>query len=358
MKRRVIFAIVRKDVRDAIVTFRILGILLMPLMMTGLYGFIIGDSLATFRVVIFDPTGSVLTKVLDATPNIEAIHALDAVDVELMTDERAAHVGLVLPPNFDAALQAEENPPVTLFINRTQLGADGVAQIVLTTIQLLTPQSLGVDLTRQSINESPEDAGLLNSILDLKNTFAILSIVLVLATLGVFMVPVSIIEEKERRTIDALLVAPVSYVELTIAKAIGGLFYALVASIVVMLVNQSFVDTNLLVLALVLGLGALASVMLGLFLGSLFESMQSLNVWATFAMIPFLGPIVLSFVPSSSTVQNLLQILPTYHLLQGLLLAMNPAADLKPLGGHLLVLLLTTAIFSVSVLWLLRRREV
>lgn len=354
-----IIAILRKDVRDAIVTFRIVGILLMPLLMTGLYGFVIRDTLTTFRVVAYTPDGATLVNVLSAAPSFEVVAASDAASVESLMIEHAAHAGLILPADFDRALQAEENPPVTLLLNRGQLGADGVAQVVLTTIGLLSPQSLGVDLTQRVVNEAPADGGLLASgRLDFRNTFAILSIVLVLATLGVFMVPVSIIEEKERRTIEALLVAPVSHVDLTVAKALGGLIYAITSGTVVLLVNQAFVDANVVALAVVLGLGGLAAVMLGLFMGSLFESMQSLNVWSTFAMIPFLGPIILMFLPGNSTLQGALQLLPTYHLLQGLQLALDRQADLSGLGLHLVVLLATAAVFALGVLWLLRRREI
>jgi ABC-2 type transport system permease protein len=354
-----IIAILRKDVRDAVVTFRIVGILLMPLMMTGLYGFVIRDTLTTFRVVAYAPGGSRLVDVLSATPSFEVVAADDEASVETLIVEHAAHLGLILSADFDRALQAEENPPVTLLLNRGQLGADGVAQVVLTTIGLLSPQSLGVDLTQRPINEAAANGGLLASgRLDFRNTFAILSIVLVLATLGVFMVPVSIIEEKERRTIEALLVAPVSHIDLTVSKAIGGLFYAVVSGTVVLLVNQAFVDANVAALAVVLSLGGLAAVMLGLFMGSLFESMQSLNVWSTFAMIPFLGPIIMIFLPGNSALQSALQFLPTYHLLQGLRLTLDRQADLSGLGVHLAVLVVTALVFALGVLWLLRRREV
>ncbi len=357
MNWRSIGAIVRKDFRDAIVSLRIVAMLIMPLSMTGLYGFVFRDAVPSLRLVVHDPSGSLTAQVLSGVPSLDVVTAPEAASVEALTSERSAQVGLVFSVDFDRALRAGQNPPLTMIVNRAQLGAEGVAQMVLTAIQLQTPRSIGVDLTRRDINEAPQNTGLLAGSLGFKGAFAILSMVLLLATLGVFMVPVSIIEEKETRTLDALMVGPVSYVDLIAAKAITGLAYALLMDGVVLAVNQPFVEANLAVLIVVLGLGSLVVVMLGLLMGSLFNSMQSLNVWSTFAMVPFLGPVVLGFLPNAP-LQNVIPLLPSYHLVQGLRLALQPGADLSGLGHHLVVLAITAAVFSLGVLWLLRRREV
>jgi len=356
MNWRTVWVIVRKDIRDAIVSWRIVAMLIMPLSMTGLYSFLFRDTAATLRIVVHDPGGALMTQVLGSISSVEIIPAPDAARVESLVDERAAQLGLILPPGFDAALKADQNPPLTMIINRAQVGSDGVAQIVLTAIQLQTQRSIGVDLTRRAINDAPQDAGLATGALGFEGAFSIMSIVLLLATLGVFMVPVSIIEEKERRTLDAMLVAPVSYADLIVAKAVAGMLFALLMDAIVLAVNRPLVEANIWALIIVVGLGSLASVMLGLFMGSLFNSTQSLNVWSTFVMIPYLGPIVVSFLPNAA-LQNILPAVPTYHLLQGLRLAMEPDTDLNRLAGHLTVLAVTALLLTLGVVVLLRRRE-
>jgi hypothetical protein len=74
-------------------------------------------------------------------------------------------------------------------------------------------------------------------------------------------------------------------------------------------------------------------------------------------MVPFLGPVVMGFLPNAP-LQSVMPLLPSYHLVQGLRLALEPGADLGALGGHLLVLAITTLAFSFGVVWLLRRREI
>ena len=260
-------AIVRKDIRDAIVSFRIVAILVMPLVMTGLYGVVFHDAIPALRLVVYDPSGSLTARALAAIPDLEIVAAPDAASVEALTDEQTAQIGLIFSPDFDSALRAGEDPPLTLVVNRAQLGSETVAQTVLMAIQMQTPRSLGVDLTRRDINEPAQSAVLLASgRAGFKGAFAIMSMVLLLATLGMFMVPASIVEEKETRTLDAMMVAPVSYADLTAAKAITGLVYALLMSAVVLLVNQAFVGANVAIMAAVLCIGSLAVVMLGLFL--------------------------------------------------------------------------------------------
>lgn len=356
MNWRSVWAIVRKDVRDAVVSFRIVAMLIMPLSMTGLYGFLFRDTAVALRIVVHDPGGSAIAQVLRGLSSVEVIDAPEADSVERLTNERAAQLGLILPPDFDAALRSGDNPPLTMIVNRAQIGSDGVAQMVLTAIQAQRPGALGVDLTRRELNDTPQGTSLMTGALGFKGTFAIMSIVLMLATLGVFMVPVSIIEEKEHRTLEAILVAPVSHADLIVAKAIAALLFALVMDAIVLAANQVLVAANLPALVAVAGLGSVMAVMLGLFMGTLFNSTQSLNVWSTFAMIPFLGPVVVGILPNAS-MQGVLPLVPTYHLMQGLRLAMEPGADLSALGGHLLVLALTAVAFTFGVLWLLKKRE-
>ena len=54
-------------------------------------------------------------------------------------------------------------------------------------------------------------------------------LVIVLATIGGFMVPYLILEEKQTHTMEVLLVSPASVSQIGTGKALAGLFYCLAA---------------------------------------------------------------------------------------------------------------------------------
>jgi ABC-2 type transport system permease protein len=60
--------------------------------------------------------------------------------------------------------------------------------------------------------------------------------VTIMLTMGILLVPTLMLEEKQTRTMDALLVSPASISQVVIGKAIAGFFYILVTAAIVYLI--------------------------------------------------------------------------------------------------------------------------
>lgn len=119
---------------------------------------------------------------------------------------------------------------------------------------------------------------------------------LMIFLVGSMMVPYLFLDEKEQRTMDALLVSPASYGQLVSGKALAGVVYCLVTAAVVLLFNFRYiVHWELVLLAILLG-GAF-SVLIGLLLGILVESQASLGMWTGLLLVFLVGP---SFISSFS----------------------------------------------------------
>ncbi|MEW6230162.1 MAG: ABC transporter permease [Bacillota bacterium] len=123
MNIRVILAIMRKDVVDAIKNQFILAFLALPLGLALLLRLVFPNSLTDLQqltVVAYDPGHSRLVATLQEMPNIRILKA-DS-DSQLMESVRVnkAVGGLVVPPDFDASVEARKQPKLTAYLNYRQ----------------------------------------------------------------------------------------------------------------------------------------------------------------------------------------------------------------------------------------------
>jgi ABC-2 type transport system permease protein len=140
-----------------------------------------------------------------------------------------------------------------------------------------------------------------------------LTLVIATTLITIIVVPHLIIEEKENKTLDLLLISPATTNQVVLGKAFAGLFYGLTAAAVVLLVNPRMVGNwSLMVLAVLVG--ALFAVALGLLLGLLFDNVQNLNLWTGLLFLVLIIPLMLANFGSQNwpePIQVLLSWLPT-----------------------------------------------
>jgi ABC-type Na+ efflux pump permease subunit len=126
-------------------------------------------------------------------------------------------------------------------------------------------QSLGRLVTIQiagNIVYPPSDGVLLLSLSTINS-------VLMILMMGIFLVPSLLFEEKETRTIQALLVSPASIGQVVGGKALAGSFYILVTALMIFTISWADVIHWDMVILFVVG-GGIFSVAVGLVLGSSF----------------------------------------------------------------------------------------
>ena len=112
--------------------------------------------------------------------------------------------------------------------------------------------------------------------------------VIVVLIMGIQLVPTLLFEEKQTKTMDALLVSPASDSQVVVGKALAGLFYVSVAAIVVFAINWSGVVHWEMALLFVLSIGVF-SVGVGLVLGSFFERQQDVVGLTMLLLVVFIG---------------------------------------------------------------------
>lgn len=217
----------------------------------------------------------------------------------------AADVGIILPADFDSTIFSGERVSVTAYIWGESLSKD---RTIITTSLL--------ELTHQ-MNSQSEPILLESVILGDEETIPWSQRLLPLMVMaGIFfgglMLPAtSLIEEKTRRTLQALAITPASLSEIFIVKGILGVVLSLVMGIIIILINNAW-GTSPLLLVSILFLGAVMAAEVGLILGTLIKDMNTLfAVWKFGGLILF-GPAIIYMFPQVPQWLNYL--FPTYYI--------------------------------------------
>ena len=186
-----------------------------------------------------------------------------------------------------------------------------------------------------------------------------ISLAISILTIGMSLVPLLMIEEKERHTIDALLVSPASYGQIVLGKALAGIFYCTVAALVVYVLNISLLATVWVALIAVLA-GALFTVSVGLLLGVLFEQQANMNMVMGLLLMVLMVPMLLSIVPAANIPTSLeaaLPYLPSVAMGRLFSMSFSNVINIAALLLNLSVLFGFAIVLLLVVTWRVKRMD-
>jgi ABC-2 type transport system permease protein len=218
----------------------------------------------------------------------------------------ALDMGIVLPDDFDNALQRGDTPHLELYTwgesllrHRTTLGATLVRQVIA-----LSGMESPVETQTILLGDAPSvpwDVRLFPLVM-------IMTIVL-----GGTMVPATfIVQEKQKRTLQALLVSPVTPGEAMTAKGIAGVLISILMGVIILTLNAAWSGRPLLMLILLVLSAMMASaggVILGMRvkdISTLFTAIKSIGILLYAPAIIYIFPEVPSWI---------MRVFPTYYMI-------------------------------------------
>lgn len=356
MNLGIVSAITRKDLVDAIRHRYLLTALVTPLFVALLFRVLLPgvNSANVLTVVVHDAGGSGLVAELRKAPQIGVVEVATADAAAAEVEKRKAIGGLVVPSNFDADIAAGRQPELTVYLNNEKTVFEQAAfrRLVDQMVRSFARQPEPVRLTWIDIDKKPNELRRRGTGLD--QLLLPLLLILTLGMTGAFVVPLLIVEEKEKRTLDFLLSSPASLKEIIAGKAVTGVAYTLLIAGLLLGINRHFIR-NWSLTSLTIVLGMLFVVGVGLVLGSLLKNTMQVNTWASFVLIVLLGP---SFPSLGITAwfDKAMRLIPTYYLTEALKLSMAGTVT-SQLWIHLAVLSGCTFVVFVVAAWALRRRS-
>jgi ABC-type Na+ efflux pump permease subunit len=351
---RIVWAIAWKDIVDAVKSMTTASVILGTMVVilgSQAMPMLLSRSVA-LSVAVYDPGETRLAEALDAGDGVQVVRADSMADLHAsVVQSPLKRIGVELPPDIDVALGSGAAVSLEGYVawadrGQAEVLAEGLEQAIAAAGSGAGDVTVEVRLAYPDA-ESAATSGLLHS-----------SLVVQLLVVGVSVVSYLIFDEKEAKTMDALLVSPANAGQIVAGKVIAGLFYCAVAASAALLIGWRSVVHWDVMLASTAAI-TLAAVSLGLLAGMLFESGQQMGLWFVVPFLLLLAGVVAKAIASRlpPVLAVLLGLLPTAAGLEAMALAMAGDASLGDALPQLGVVLAWALAALAAVAARLRRMD-
>ena len=258
------------------------------------------------RLGIVDQGSSSIPALAEQTDGI-ALVMLDSVDELLVeVENNDLDAGLILQEGFDADVMAGNQPPLQFYVGGESLASNRIILSITT-----------LDLIRQVAESEPAVAVDVVTIgaesLDLSVRLLPLMVIMAVAIGGAMIPAAGLVEEKEKRTLDALLVTPATMNDVLFAKGTLGFVLAVLTGVITLLLNGAFGSAPFAVV-LAISIGAVMMAEVGLILGSWAPDTNTLFAAWKGGGIVLIFPVIFTIWPTLP--QWIAELGPTYYFLQ------------------------------------------
>jgi len=349
MNLRRVWQILRKDLELGPRSPFFLWAIAIPVVATILLQVVFGGLFSPKpRLAIVDFGGSEITTAYQAMDGIEITLLDDEARLRALVTQHHYDAGLVLPAGFDNEVRRGSRPPLQFYISGESLASNRIL-LAVTTIDLVravegTSPPVAVEVVALGAEDS----------LPLSGRLVPLIVMLALMLAGVFLPGTGLVEEKERRTLSAVLVTPVRLSEVLAAKAGLGVLLALVMSLVTLALNRALGgDPAALIVALVPA--AAMCVEFGLVFGVVSRDMKSLFGLVKGLNVFLMAPVVFYLFPNWP--QWIPKVFPTYWIIEPVFEVSIKGATLSDVWVELVVAVGICVALGAVVAALARRME-
>ncbi len=273
----------------------------------------------------------------------------DLSEIRQAVERGSVDVGIVLPAGFDSSVKGGEEIGLTAYVWGESL-AKNRAILGITIVNLIR------ELTGQEVPVEIETITLGDEVSIPWNDRLLPLIVLMAVFLGGVLVPATaLIEEKGKKTLEALIVTPTTIGDIFIAKGILGVTLSLFMGVAILILNQAFGAQSWL-LVFVLSLGAIMAAEIGLICGALIKDVTTLfAVWKTGGILLF-GPAIIYMFPQIP--QWVGRLFPTYYLLEPIVTISQGAGSWPDIATNVFILIgIDLVLIGLVALTLKRTRQ-
>jgi len=324
LRSRVLRAIIAKDLRDGLRDGRIVLALAFVVGAGLLMGLTSPDDLRTKATLAYwaeedTRVPEMIQRVGEDVIDLRINRVATPDGLRDAVRDKRADLAIIIPGGFDAAVERGDEPTATAIVaDPPTAAASAVVATVEPALRTLADQSIPATVLTESVGAPYRRGEAAVDEVGFRRFSGLLAIIGVMAMIGLFMVPMILAEETEKRTIEALAMAA-SYRLIVVAKALVGLVVAVTLTAGILLFTDlAPADPRTLVLAL--SLTALLFVGIGLLLGGLFTA-TTVNTWSGLLLVLVLAPaFMLANPPPWPGMDTLFTALPTS---QAIRLALN-----------------------------------
>lgn len=298
-----LFSLIRKEFIQIVRDPRTLGItFLIPVVQLFLLGYTATSDVRNIPLALFDQDrGPVARNLLDAYRAADYFAIAFDVDSEEelreLIDGGEARAGLIIPPDYGQRVLSGEVAQVAFILD----GSDPNVASTSLSAAVLIGQAHSIDLVVERLNRQGFSEGFQNAVEvrarvwynpDMESAFFMVPalIGMILQFLTTLMTASAIVRERERGTIEQLIVTPIRSWELVVGKIAPYVLLAIFNTIEVLLVGTLWfgipIRGSLALLLALSGLFLLTSLGLGLFISTVSKTQQEATILTFFTQLP------------------------------------------------------------------------
>jgi ABC-2 type transport system permease protein len=296
-------AMIKKEIMHMLRDPRtLIFIFIMPILQLVLLGYANNTEVKNVPTVLFDQSNSAESRSLVDAFNATEYFSFDYVaysdnDVNTMIESGQAKVGIIIPPDYSTQIAAGHSAQVLVLLD----GSDPTIASAVLSAATLVGQAHGASIEAQRLElagvntsgGSPVDIRtrvLYNP--DLLGSYNIVPglIAIILFQTTTNLTALSIVRERERGTIEQLIVTPIRNWELVLAKIIPYILVSFANTIVILLVGTLWfkvpIRGSLITLFLLTGLYLLPNLGLGLLISTFAKTQQQAQLMTMPILLP------------------------------------------------------------------------
>lgn len=282
--------------------------ILLPIVMSFLISAVFGDLLdPNPRLGIADQGSS---RVTDAAEDLDGIVVTQVDEPDELRRSVETHdfdAGLVLAADFDEMLRSGGEPELVFYVSGSSLASDRIVLAVAATDLIADVAGEEAPVAVSVVAVGDEDfVPIGDRLLPIVIFYAV-----VIAAL--FLPASSLLDEREKHTLDAILVTPARMSEVLVGKGMLGVIMGVLLGIVSLALNQALANRPFEVMLFLL-VGSIMMAEIGLVLGSLVKDANSLYTAIKGAGVFIALPVIFIIWPTLP--QWIPKLTPTYYFLQ------------------------------------------
>ncbi|MBA7703561.1 hypothetical protein ES703_112347 [subsurface metagenome] len=330
-------------------SFMFIWVIVLPIVLSLVLSLIFGALFSEKpKLGVLDEGSSQLVTMAEQLTSMVTKDYGSVSEIKQAVESGAVDVGMVIPADFDSSVMQGEETELTTYIwgeslakNRIILGAT-IANLVRELVGHEAPVEIETITLGDEVSIPWNDR--------------LLPLIVLMAVFlgGLFLPAISVINEKEKKTLEALVITPTTIGDIFVAKGLLGIILSLFMGVVILILNQAF-GAEPMLLILVLALGAIMAAEIGLICGALLKDITTLfAIWKLGGILLF-GPAIIYMFPQIP--QWIGRVFPTYYLLQPIIEISQRGGGWPNIATNIFILVGLDLILIGVVVFALRRTK-
>lgn len=305
----------------------------MPFLITFLISSVFGSLFdVSPKLGIVDEGDSAVTVAATQLDGIDTTVLTDIATLRARVEAHDFDAGLVLPKGFDSAVRSGETPDLKFYVSGESLASTRVILAVTT-----------IDLIRGVTGEQPPVTVVVTPVGDenyvpISDRLLPTMVIYAVMIAALFLPAASLVDEREKRTLDAVLVTPTTMTDVLVGKGTFAVVLATIMGVVTLALNGAFAGQAG-TMTLILFIGSVMLMLMGLALGLWAKDVTTLYTTIKAGGIIIFLPVLFTLFPGLP--QWIPKFVPTYYFLQ-------PIYDIA-IGGDTFADVLPEVLIAVAV---------